>query len=75
MDEEDEIQPMQAFTLRGSIPAWRVAPDVNPATGLPLVDDSLVDVAGNPYGQDLSQHPVIEESPSLDPWSLDSAWF
>lgn len=28
-------------------------PDSNPATGLPMVDGAMVDVAGNPYGLDL----------------------
>ena len=27
---------------------------VNPASGLPMMDDSMIDVAGNPYGTDLN---------------------
>ena len=27
---------------------------VNPATGLPMMDDSMIDVDGNPYGTDLN---------------------
>jgi|APLak6261664640_1056046.scaffolds.fasta_scaffold04063_2 hypothetical protein len=29
-------------------------PDINPANGLPMIDGSHIDVAGNPYGSDLS---------------------
>ena len=27
---------------------------VNPATGLPMMDDSMIDAGGNPYGTDLN---------------------
>lgn len=34
-------------------------PDINPATGLPIVSDiGGVDVGGNPYGVDLSAHSI-----------------
>jgi hypothetical protein len=33
--------------------ASRRGPDVNPATGLPMVDRDSVDVQGNPYGSHL----------------------
>ncbi len=29
---------------------------VNPATGLPMMDDSMIDVGGNPYGTDLNDN-------------------
>lgn len=32
-------------------------PDINPATGLPLLEDSYIDVGGSPYGQDIYQPP------------------
>jgi len=42
-------------------------PDINPATGLPLVDETYVDVGGNPYGTDLhSWEPVYDYSPNYD---------
>lgn len=34
----------------------RLGPVVNPASGLPMWDGMGVDVAGNPYGTDLSEH-------------------
>lgn len=36
-------------TLEGVPAAERASPDINPATGLPMLDD-VVDVMGNPYG-------------------------
>lgn len=50
--------------------------DINPATGLPLIDDAYVDVGGSPYGQDIYQptwqpQPVYEPNwpaGGLDPW-------
>lgn len=33
------------------------APDINPASGLPLIDDTYIDVGGSPYGQDIYQPP------------------
>lgn len=32
-------------------------PDINPATGLPLLDYRYIDVGGSPYGQDIYQPP------------------
>ncbi|MBQ91878.1 hypothetical protein [Marinobacter sp. SS5-14b] len=42
--------------------------DINPATGLPMVNDSIggIDVGGNPYGYDLSSHDDIFSSSSVD---------
>jgi hypothetical protein len=28
-------------------------PDINPATGLPMIDDTYIDVGGNTYGTDM----------------------
>ena len=49
--------------------------DINPANGLPMMDDS-VDVGGNPYGTDLNTwQPTYDTGPcyepqssSFDPW-------
>jgi hypothetical protein len=35
---------------------------VNPATGLPMMDDSMIDVAGNPYGTDLDDNSSASAS-------------
>ena len=35
---------------------------INPANGLPMVSDTFIDVAGNPYGTDSSD------------WSSSSTW-
>lgn len=35
---------------------WSTWPAINPATGLPMLDGAMLDVAGNPYGLDL-HHP------------------
>lgn len=42
--------------------------DINPATGLPMVNDGIggIDVGGNPYGYDLSIHDDITSSSSMD---------
>ena len=37
-------------------------PDINPTTGLPLIDDTDIDVGGNPYGTDWNTW-----QPSYDP--------
>lgn len=41
--------------------------DINPATGLPMVNDGIggIDVGGNPYGYDLDSHEDIYSS-SMD---------
>ncbi len=50
-------------------------PDINPTTGLPLIDDTYVDVGGSPYGTDLNTWQPYEPgpsytppAPSFDPW-------
>ena len=35
---------------------------VNPATGLPMMDDSMIDVGGNPYGTDLNDDSATSTS-------------
>ena len=35
---------------------------VNPATGLPMMDDSMTDVGGNPYGTDLNDDSAASTS-------------
>ena len=42
------------------------APDINPATGLPLIDDAYVDVGDSPYGQDIYQ-PIWQPQPFYEP--------
>lgn len=39
--------------------------DINPATGLPMMEDTCIDVGGSPYGYDVYQQPW-EPSPSYD---------
>ena len=53
-------------------------PDINPATGLPLIGETNVDVGGNPYGTDLhSWEPAydyvapnyeVPMSSGFEPW-------
>lgn len=43
-------------------------PDINPATGLPMVDDAWVDVGGSPYGTDIHQPPWVPPPTSFDNW-------
>jgi hypothetical protein len=52
-------------------------PDINPATGLPMLDDANVDVSGNPYGIDMhTWQPVYDPdmsyytppAPDFDQW-------
>lgn len=47
------------------------APVVNPATGLPMIDNSTggMDVAGNPYGQDVHQHHARPDSQDWTPFN------
>lgn len=46
-------------------------PGINPATGLPMAGDSGIDVGGNPYGTDMSDH--FDSSPfSTDAFSGSS---
>lgn len=52
-------------------------PDLNPATGLPLIDDTYIDVGGNPYGTDLHVWPEQYQPASYDytpPPSPDPCW-
>jgi len=44
------------------------SPDINPASGLPMLNDSKIDVAGNPAGLNLSD----EISQVIDDIALDS---
>lgn len=41
-------------------------PDINPATGLPLIEDTYIDVGGSPYGQDI--HPPVWLPPAPEPY-------
>lgn len=51
-------------------------PDVNPTTGLPLIEGTYVDVGGNPYGElprcwqpTYGSVPSIPtEPPGFEPW-------
>ena len=48
-------------------------PDINPATGLPLIDDTEIDVAGNPFGTDLhTWEPTYDPGASYYPSSSSS---
>lgn len=50
--------------------------DINPANGLPMIDNTGIDVDGNPYGSDRNNwQPVYDTGisyapppPSFDPW-------
>lgn len=39
------------------------APDINPATGLPMVDDTWLDVGGSPFGLDVYQPHYTPQPP------------
>lgn len=43
-------------------------PDINPATGLPMLDDVWVDVGGSPYGTDIHQPPWVPPPSCFDSW-------
>jgi len=44
------------------------SPDINPANGLPMIDDTGIDVGGNPYGTDWNNwQPVYDTGPSYVP--------
>ena len=45
--------------------------DVNPTTGLPMIDESGIDVGGNPYGCDLSDNDdsfIQDDDPFASEW-------
>lgn len=42
-------------------------PDINPATGLPMLDNTWVDVGGSPYGVDAYQ-THYEPQPAYEPF-------
>ena len=42
-------------------------PDINPATSLPLIDDTYIDVGGSPYGQDIHE-PTWQPQPAYEPY-------
>lgn len=44
-------------------------PDINPTTGLPMVDDTWLDVGGSPYGEDIYQSTWTPPAPTYDSWS------
>jgi len=51
----------------------QIGPEINPATNLPLIDDTYVDVGGNPYGTDLyTWEPSYDSGPSYEPPTFDS---
>lgn len=43
-------------------------PDINPATGLPLIKDAWTDIAGSPYGQDIHQSTWTPSASSYESW-------
>ena len=43
-------------------------PAINPATGLPMLDQGWIDVAGNPYGANIYQPVWVPELPIYDHW-------
>ncbi len=43
-------------------------PDINPTTGLPMVEGAWMDVGGSPYGQDAYQPVWTPSAPSGDNW-------
>ena len=49
-------------------------PEINPATGLPMIDGiGSVDVGGNPFGMDWSSHLGMESGSPFDPFSGGSS--
>lgn len=56
-DQEPVVSMRRAWsrTVSGSLRS-SVGPGINPATALPMIDGTMVDVAGNPYGMDLHWH-------------------
>lgn len=58
----------------GSAPT---VPDINPANGLPMIDDAGIDIAGNPYGTDGFDDDLLNSSSSAlddDLFSSSSNW-
>ncbi|MEQ6433691.1 hypothetical protein V8Z74_01340 [Comamonas sp. w2-DMI] len=49
------------------------APDINPATGLPMVDDTWLDVGGSPFGLDVYQ-PHYTPQPAWPPVGGGEPW-
>lgn len=55
-------------------PNTTAPPDINPATGLPMVDDTWLDVGGSPYGVDIYQ-PQYTPQPTYEPsWPAAGGW-
>lgn len=49
-----------------------IGPDINPATSLPLIEDTYVDVGGNAYGTDWNTwQPSYDPGPSYTPPAFD----
>lgn len=44
---------------------------INPASGLPMMDDSMIDVGGNPYGTDFDS---FDSSMFDDSFGSSSSW-
>ena len=48
---------------------------INPANGLPMINDTCIDIAGNTYGTDSSSwssSSICDSSPSVSDWSSSS---
>lgn len=48
-------------------PNATVRPEINPSTGLQLIDDTWLDVGGSPYGVDIYEPPYTPH-PTYEPW-------
>ena len=58
-------------------PNEQYEPSINPATGLPMVDHSGIDVGGSPYGADIYQPQWIPQptyAPYWPPGGGDDLW-
>ena len=56
------------------IDGFSSVPEINPATGLLMIDGiGSVDVGGNPYGTDWSSHLGMESGSPFDPFSGGSS--
>ena len=49
-----------------------IGPNIHPATNLPLIEDTYVDVGGNLYGTDWNDwQPSYDPGPSYEPSPFD----
>ena len=49
-------------------------PDINPTTGLPLIDDTYIDTGGYPYGHIPTWQPPYNPIPDYTPTPSPNPW-